>query len=431
VPATPTELERPPRLRARVTVLEPEQAAWGLNPAAFPGEVCALARGDAVWIGVGVAWRARWEQAPQSGAMQAVCSDWLERLPGAPDAEFAAAPWIWGGRAFFERAPVSPWTGWPAAELRVPRHLIVHAPGRTRALSLVDEPLPSPRTPGPRAPGATVSCEPLPARDAWVAHAERARDAVVQGLLNKLVPVRASRFSSPAGGFDAARYWDALAGAPGARYLWRSGAQTFAGRTPELLLELTDEALRTVALAGTAPRGADPERDRRLGEALLADAKIQDEHQAVVRGIAARLRQLGLALEPPQPPRLRRLAEAQHVETPLRAARGQRGLWELVEALHPTPALGGEPQAAAQRWLAEHELLERGWFGAPLGWVDRRGDGAAWVTIRGALLEGAQAWGYAGAGVVAESNPAAEWDETELKLKPVTQALEAARGEDL
>lgn len=431
MPATPLELERLPRLSARVTALDPEQQASWLNPAVFPGDVCAFARGDAVWIGVGVAWRARWAQAPQAGAIQAVCSDWLERLPLAPDAELAAAPWIWGGRAFFENAPLSPWSGWPAAELRVPRHLIVHAGGRTRALSLVDEPLPRPHTPGPRAPGAPLSAEPLPARDAWVAHAGRAREAVVQGVLNKLVPVRATRFSVPEGGFDAARFWDALGGAPGARYLWRSGAQTFAGRTPELLLELEEGALHTVALAGTAPRGADPERDRRLGEALLADAKIHDEHQAVVRGIATRLRQLGLALEPPEPPRLRRLAEAQHVETRLRAARGGRGLWELVRALHPTPALGGEPQAAARSWLAEHEPLERGWFGAPLGWVDRRGDGAAWVAIRGALLEGAQAWGYAGAGVVAGSDPASEWDETELKLTPVTQALEAARGEDL
>ena len=101
-----------------------------------------------------------------------------------------------------------------------------------------------------------------------------------------------------------------------------------------------------------------------------------------------------------------------------------------VERLHPTPALGGEPQGPAQRWLEDHEPVERGWFGAPLGWVDRAGDGEAWVAIRGALLDGPTAWAYAGAGVVAGSDPAAEWDETELKLTAVTNALEAARVED-
>ncbi|MEZ6186234.1 MAG: isochorismate synthase [Planctomycetota bacterium] len=403
-----------------------------LNPGRYSGEAWAWAGAEGAALALGVASRLRWDLAPDGAAWDAACSAWLERLPEPPDARTAAAPWLWGGRGFFRAAPAAPWAGWPAAELRLPEHVLVRDGEGLFALSFVDAPLPEAR-PFATPCAATAETAPIPAREAWVAHAEAARQAILAGACRKLVPARARRFALPAGArYDLARVWDALAAGPGTRYCLTQGAQAFVGRTPERLVAVRGERLETVALAGTAPRDPDPARDRALGAELLASPKIQDEHQAVVAGIRQGLQAAGLDPAPAPAPRLKLLAEAQHVETPLSAPRAGRGLWALVAALHPTPALAGLPQDVAQPWLEAHEPWGRGWFGAPLGWVDRQGDGAAWVAIRGALLQRGEAWAYAGAGVVAGSDPAAEWDETELKLTPLTQALaEACVEEDL
>src|SRR5690606_4613521 len=92
-------------------------------------------------------------------------------------------------------------------------------------------------------------------------------------------------------------------------------------------------------------------------------------------------------------------------------------------ALHPTPAMAGWPYAEARRWLARHDQLERGWFAAPVGWLGPEGELDLAVAIRSALIRGDTLWGFAGAGIVAGSDPAAEWAETELKLAPLRRAL--------
>ncbi len=97
----------------------------------------------------------------------------------------------------------------------------------------------------------------------------------------------------------------------------------------------------------------------------------------------------------------------------------------LVEALHPTPALGGTPRDAALDWIARCERAPRGWYAGPVGWCDADGDGAFHVAIRAALLQGARAWTYAGAGLVAGSDPDTEWAETEAKMAPMRAALGA------
>jgi isochorismate synthase EntC len=98
-------------------------------------------------------------------------------------------------------------------------------------------------------------------------------------------------------------------------------------------------------------------------------------------------------------------------------------LLDLVERMHPTPAVGGAPRDAALRWLREHESVERGWFAGPVGYVQSDGDGEFAVALRSALLSGPHATAWAGAGIVAGSQPMAEFTETELKLRTVLGPL--------
>ena len=97
----------------------------------------------------------------------------------------------------------------------------------------------------------------------------------------------------------------------------------------------------------------------------------------------------------------------------------------LVGALHPTPALGGAPRAAALDWIAAREPSPRGWYAGPVGWCDARGEGEFFVAIRSALTQGTRAWAWAGAGLVEGSDAAREWDETEAKMAAMCAALGA------
>ena len=95
----------------------------------------------------------------------------------------------------------------------------------------------------------------------------------------------------------------------------------------------------------------------------------------------------------------------------------------LLEALHPTPAMGGVPQAQAMDYIAQAEPVPRGWYASPVGWIDHNLDGAFAVAIRSAVSQNERVWLYAGAGIVADSIPQKEWDETALKFKPMLGAL--------
>ncbi len=197
----------------------------------------------------------------------------------------------------------------------------------------------------------------------------------------------------------------------------------FLGATPERLATLEGRHLRTHALAGTAPRDADPRRDAELGAALLCSPKDSAEHAFVVEGLRAALAPLCERIAMESSPHLRRLARVQHLEQEVEARLAEGvDLLDAVAALHPTPALGGRPRAAALEWLRRSEPLDRGWYGAPIGWLGPRG-GAFHVAIRSALIQGRSVTAYAGAGIVATSDPASEWAETRLKLRTATEAL--------
>jgi menaquinone-specific isochorismate synthase len=200
--------------------------------------------------------------------------------------------------------------------------------------------------------------------------------------------------------------------------------QSFIGASPERLVRVSKGVLETEALAGSTRRGATASEDAALAAALLASEKDLREQKEVLDDIVARLTPLGLALEVPARPEVRRLANVQHLRTPVRAALPDSvRLLDVLAALHPTPAVGGSPREPAMARIREFEGFPRGLYAGALGWLNARGGGEFFVGIRSALIAGACARVYAGAGIVAGSMPEKEFAETELKFKAMLDAL--------
>jgi menaquinone-specific isochorismate synthase len=202
--------------------------------------------------------------------------------------------------------------------------------------------------------------------------------------------------------------------------------QSFIGASPERLVRVSKGVLETAALAGTTRRGAGASEDAALAAALRASEKDRREHAFVVESVAGRLAQLGLAPVYPAQPEIRRLANVQHLQTAIRAELpGNVRLLAVLGLLHPTPAVGGTPQAAAVAQIRELEGFPRGLYAGAIGWLNARGGGEFFVGLRSALVDGAAARVYAGAGIVAGSAAEKEFAETELKFKAMLDALKS------
>jgi len=198
----------------------------------------------------------------------------------------------------------------------------------------------------------------------------------------------------------------------------------FVGAPPELLVSVQGNRMQTMGLAGSAPRGATPQEDTANGAALLASAKDRHEHRLVVDALRRRLSPITRCLEIADEPELLTLSNIHHLHTPVRGTLAEpKGVLPLVELLHPTPALGGSPRELALDFIREHEPTLRGWYAAPVGWIDAKGDGAFAVAIRSAVVQEKRAWLYAGGGIVPASDPQKEWEETEWKFKPMLSVL--------
>ena len=198
----------------------------------------------------------------------------------------------------------------------------------------------------------------------------------------------------------------------------------FLGASPELLVRRSGATAATVGLAGSTRRSADPSVDDHLGESMLHSAKDREEHEIVVRRIERALRGIAVWVDSEPEPRIAKVANIQHLATPIRAQLADpHSAVELAGALHPTPAVGGEPRDAALAAIAELEAMDRGWYAGPVGWMDAAEDGEFCVALRSALLRDRTAHLYAGAGIVADSDPAAELAETELKLEAMLPLL--------
>ncbi len=198
----------------------------------------------------------------------------------------------------------------------------------------------------------------------------------------------------------------------------------FIGASPELLVRRSGAGVSTVALAGSTRRSSDPAVDDHLGEQLLRSDKDRREQRIVSERIVRALRPHAVWVEAAAEPEIVRVANIQHLATPVIAQLADsHSAIELAGMLHPTPAVGGEPWPGAATAVAELEGMDRGWYAGPVGWMDAAEDGEFCVALRSALLRDREAHLFAGVGVVAGSDPAAELAETEVKLQALLPLL--------
>jgi isochorismate synthase len=201
---------------------------------------------------------------------------------------------------------------------------------------------------------------------------------------------------------------------------------TFLGATPEYLVRVDQRTVHALGLAGTAPRGATPEQDAALAGELAASPKTRHEHDVVVQMLREALKNSGVDVAADAAPSVVKLANVQHLSTKVSgdlADDSTAGILDFVDRLHPTPALGGHPRKESLSWLSDNEGLDRSWYAGVVGWADPSGQGQFAVTIRSALVDGHSASLYAGCGIVADSDPEAEYAESCAKLRPMLSAL--------
>jgi salicylate biosynthesis isochorismate synthase/menaquinone-specific isochorismate synthase len=198
----------------------------------------------------------------------------------------------------------------------------------------------------------------------------------------------------------------------------------FVGASPELLLRRSGAGVSTVALAGSTRRSSDPAVDDHLGEQLLRSDKNRREQRIVSERIVRLLRPHSVWVEAAAEPEVIKVANIQHLATPVIAQLAEpRSAVDLAGLLHPTPAVGGEPADRAAAAIAELEQMDRGWYAGPVGWMDATEDGEFCVALRSGLLRDRDAHLYAGVGVVSGSDPEAELEETEIKLRALLPLL--------
>jgi isochorismate synthase len=198
----------------------------------------------------------------------------------------------------------------------------------------------------------------------------------------------------------------------------------FLGASPELLMRRSGASVSTVALAGSTRRSSDPAVDDHLGEQLLRSDKNRREQRIVADRIVRALRPHAVWVEAAAEPEIVKVANIQHLATPVIAQLAEpHSAIELAGMLHPTPAVGGEPWGAAEDVIADLEGMDRGWYAAPVGWMDATEDGEFCVALRSGLIRDREAHLFAGVGVVAGSDPAAELAETEVKLQALLPFL--------
>lgn len=291
--------------------------------------------------------------------------------------------------------------------------------------TLADLP-PQPPASGMHAADHAIESRPAPTE--WVETVRDSVAAIEQGTMDKVVLARSVivRADVAAAPFDLV---DRLRSAyPGCfAFGWQEADAAFVGATPELLVELEGDVVRSQPLAGSAPRGEGEEDDRALGEQLMASEKDRREHAVVVDDIVARLGSMTQRVTAPSTPNLLKMANVQHLASEVVGVlKSPRSVIEVAGDLHPTPAVAGTPLSEALAFINKSERIDRGWYSGGIGWTDPSGNGQIAVALRCALVRGDTAHLYAGAGIVAGSRPERELEETRLKFRPLLNLLTEA-----
>lgn len=387
----------------------------------------SMPNGDRL-VGIGTAWSTLSTGAGRFTRIKAKLRDM-----GRPDLK------AFVGYSFHRDGPYSDlWEGYPAAEAFLPRIGIEQSGDRTRLTVIVpkgDEPGPtldllaSMRRPEwvPVADLGDHSIESRPSVTEWVKIVGDAVEAIKRGDLDKVVLARSVivRSSEPVEILKVFRELVRLY-PQSYNFAWKSGDAVFMGASPELIAQVEGARIRSNPLAGSAARGEGEEDDRLIGERLLASGKDREEHALVVDDLAKRLSPLTVALDVPQAPILKAMVTVQHLSTVIEGVLVDGvGILDVIDAVHPTPAVGGVDREAAVRYISAAEEIDRGWYTGGVGWINGAGDGAICIALRCGLIRGDTTHLYAGAGIVADSKPEAELQETRLKLKPLMDLLTA------
>jgi len=206
--------------------------------------------------------------------------------------------------------------------------------------------------------------------------------------------------------------------------------RTFLGAAPEVLAELRRGRFRATAVAGSIPRGRTDDEDQELAQILLDSEKNRAEHALTAEQMIEALGPRLFHMEADEEPRVLALARIQHLETVISGVpEPGEDILSLVESLHPTPAVCGSPREEAQALIRAEERFDRGWYAGPVGWFDMAGEGDFVPGLRAAIGEGKHWRLFAGAGLVAGSEPEEEWEETALKFEVARRALRVGAGE--
>lgn len=417
------------------------------DPIPFLSEPCAPPDPLAVFAAAGDAPRFYWEQ-PAAGCFR-VGIGAAARLTGAGEERFrgvesGARPLLdriaWagagprvaslvGGFAFSPTRGAAPWQGFADGELRLPELLYARDGERCARIARLGS-VWSAASVRALALGRPVHGVAEFSGEKMEGYAQRVRTALAgisAGQFSKVVVTRAAEAAARSA-IDPVAWLVALRERfPGCTlFAVGEGDAVFLGASPERLVRLHGSVVETAAVAGTAARGPSPATDRALGQALCDNRKDREEHAIVVEHLESVLSACCEALEVDPQPRLLKTRAVQHLCTELRARLrpgAPMSLLGLVARLHPTPAVGGAPVAAALDWLARHEAVCRGWFAGPVGYLQSDGDGEFAVALRSALVRGNRATAWAGAGIVEGSEPESEFTETELKLRAVLGPL--------
>ena len=335
-----------------------------------------------------------------------------------------------GGFAYRpDRDPGGAWSGFPALLVRVPALAVMRRRGRTfvtastpDAEALLDIGSTAVRAPGAR----TLSITPLRNPLAWTAAVESAAARLRGGEAEKVVLAR-EVLARGDGVVSAGMVVRGLRAAyPSCFTYLIAGADgtAFAGASPELLIRRSGNHAFSQPMAGSVARGATDAEDDRLARQLSLSAKDRSEHRLVSKFVMDALRPLSSEVSAREP-EVARFTNIQHLATSVEAklSAPAADALTLAAALHPTPAVGGWPRVAADVIIDELESMERGWYAGGVGWIDGRGDGEFAVALRCGLLWEDGARLYAGVGVMPDSDPARELEETELKFKALLTAL--------
>ena len=321
-----------------------------------------------------------------------------------------------GGFAYRpDREPGGAWAGFPSLLLRVPALAVTRVRGRTFA-----------SVARASAPALQVDVSSVRNPVAWAAAVDTASSRLRAGEAAKVVLAR-EVVAHGDGVVSAGSVTRSLRSAyPSCFTYLITGADgtAFAGASPELLVRRAGAHAHAQPMAGSVARGASEAEDDMLANRLMASAKDAAEHALASRFVVGALQPYSSTVSA-RPPEVVRFTNIQHLATSVDAelTNPPAEVLELAAALHPTPAVGGWPREAADRIIDDLEAMERGWYAGAVGWTDSRGDGEFAVALRCGLLWGDGARLYAGVGVMPDSDPARELEETDLKFKALLSAL--------